>query len=68
MKSNTKSSITLPSEELKLVVMSATLDSGALEKYLAPCTVLSSEGRMFPVSVDYLPRRTRPTAPRSAGP
>jgi ATP-dependent helicase HrpB len=49
--------------DLLLIVMSATLDSGALEKYLAPCTVLSSEGRMFPVTIDYLPRRTGPTAP-----
>lgn len=49
--------------DLLLIVMSATLDSGALEKYLAPCSVLSSEGRMFPVSIEYLPRRTGPTAP-----
>src|SRR5439155_9216121 len=31
--------------DLLIIVMSATLDSGALEKYLAPCVVLSSEGR-----------------------
>src|SRR5205823_7054211 len=43
--------------DLLIIVMSATLDAGALEKYLAPCRVLSSEGRMFPVTVDYLPRR-----------
>ena len=49
--------------DLLLIVMSATLDAGALEKYLSPCTVLSSEGRMFPVSVEYLPRRTGPSAP-----
>jgi len=49
--------------DLLLIVMSATLDSGALEKYLAPCTVLSSEGRMFPVSIDYLPRRAGSAAP-----
>jgi ATP-dependent helicase HrpB len=43
--------------DLLLIVMSATLDAGALEKYLRPCVVLSSEGRTFPVDVNYLPRR-----------
>ena len=51
--------------DLKLAVMSATLNAGELEKYLSTtgpgtdfrCTVLSSEGRTFPVEVDYLPRR-----------
>ena len=36
--------------------MSATLDAGVLRAYLAPCTVLESKGRMFPVDVEYLPR------------
>lgn len=49
--------------DLLIIVMSATLDAGALEKYLAPCAVLSSEGRMFPVAVEYLQRRTGPAAP-----
>src|SRR5436309_11470838 len=49
--------------DLILIVMSATLDSRALEKYLAPCAVLRSEGRMFQVDVDYLPRRLGSTAP-----
>jgi len=40
--------------DLFIIVMSATLDVAAVEKYLAPCTVLSSEGRTFPVSVEYL--------------
>ena len=42
--------------DLKLIVMSATLDAGALRDYLAPCEVLASHGRMFPVAVEYLPR------------
>ena len=42
--------------DLKLAVMSATLDAGLLEKYLAPCTVLSSSGRAFPVEIEYLPK------------
>ncbi len=40
--------------DLKLVVMSATLDAGALEKYLAPCELLTSRGRTFPVDHEYL--------------
>ncbi|HEX7516481.1 MAG TPA: ATP-dependent helicase HrpB [Chthoniobacterales bacterium] len=42
--------------DLKLAVMSATLDAGLVEKYLAPCAVLSSSGRAFPVEIDYLPK------------
>jgi ATP-dependent helicase HrpB len=42
--------------DLKLIVMSATLDAGLLRDYLAPCEVLASAGRMFPVQVEYLPR------------
>ncbi len=40
--------------DLKLVVMSATLDAGALQKYLAPCEILTSRGRTFPVDIEYL--------------
>ena len=42
--------------DLKLAVMSATLEAGLLEKYLQPCAVLTSSGRAFPVDVDYLPK------------
>jgi ATP-dependent helicase HrpB len=42
--------------DLLIVVMSATLDTGALESYLSPCTVVSSTGRTFPVSIEYLAR------------
>jgi ATP-dependent helicase HrpB len=40
--------------DLLIIVMSATLDVGAVQKYLAPCQTLSSEGRAFPVTVEYL--------------
>ncbi len=40
--------------DLMLAVMSATLNAGELEKYLLPCAKLSSEGRMFPVEMEYL--------------
>jgi ATP-dependent helicase HrpB len=42
--------------DLKLVVMSATLDGAALGKYLAPCELLTSRGRTFPVEIEYLDR------------
>ena len=40
--------------DLKLIVMSATLDAAMLKNYLAPCEVLTSQGRTFPVQVEYL--------------
>jgi ATP-dependent helicase HrpB len=43
--------------DLKLIVMSATLDAGLLKTYLAPCDVLVSQGRSFPVRIEYLPKR-----------
>jgi ATP-dependent helicase HrpB len=42
--------------DLRLIVMSATLDAGALQKYLAPCELLTSRGRTFPVDFEYLDR------------
>ncbi|HEY5232012.1 MAG TPA: ATP-dependent helicase HrpB [Verrucomicrobiae bacterium] len=39
--------------DLHLVVMSATLNAGELEKYLKPCATLSSEGRVYPVETEY---------------
>jgi ATP-dependent helicase HrpB len=43
--------------DLIILVMSATLDVAQVkrvDKYLEPCTVLSSEGRTYPVAVEYL--------------
>jgi ATP-dependent helicase HrpB len=42
--------------DLKLAVMSATLDAGLLQKYLEPCDVLSSSGRAYPVAIEYVPK------------
>ena len=42
--------------DLKIIVMSATLDAGALKTYLAPCEVLVSQGRSYPVRIEYLPK------------
>lgn len=43
--------------DLRLVVMSATLDADAVATYL-DCPVLEAHGRAFPVDVSYLPRRS----------
>ena len=45
--------------DLQLVVMSATLDSSRLAKYLAPCPVLTSSGRQYPVGIEYLTKPVR---------
>jgi ATP-dependent helicase HrpB len=49
--------------DLKIAVMSATLNAGELEKYLSPCTTLASEGRTFPVEIEYLPHRVGSNGP-----
>jgi ATP-dependent helicase HrpB len=45
-----------PRPDLKIVVMSATLETGALREYLSPCEVLVSKGRSYPVEIEYLPK------------
>ena len=40
--------------DLNILVMSATLDTARLEPYLAPCDVLTSQGRTFPVHSEYI--------------
>ena len=42
--------------DLKIVVMSATLDTQLLANYLEPCQVLTSSGRTFPVEIEFLKR------------
>ncbi len=43
--------------DLKIIVMSATLDTDALLKYLEPCEIVRSEGRVFSVSIRYIENR-----------
>ena len=43
--------------DLRVLVMSATLDSGAVSVLLGGAPVVSSRGRSFPIDVRYLPRR-----------
>jgi len=42
--------------DLKIVVMSATLETALLTEYLKPVEVLESPGKMYPVTVEYLPK------------
>ncbi|MFO1489715.1 MAG: ATP-dependent helicase HrpB [Kiritimatiellia bacterium] len=42
--------------DLRILVMSATLEMVALREYLAPCRVLTSEGRTFPVTIRHAAR------------
>jgi ATP-dependent helicase HrpB len=44
-------------EDLKLLVMSATLNSEAISKLLGNAPIVKSEGRSFPVSVEYSPAK-----------
>jgi ATP-dependent helicase HrpB len=45
--------------ELRIVVMSATLDPSSIAKYLGDCPIVESEGRLHPVRIDYLRRVER---------
>jgi ATP-dependent helicase HrpB len=49
--------------DLLIVVMSATLQAGLLDRYLAPCAVLTSEGKTFPVETEYLAQRKNDETP-----
>ncbi|MBK7930929.1 MAG: ATP-dependent helicase HrpB [Bryobacterales bacterium] len=41
--------------ELRLVAMSATLDGDRLARHMGGCPVVKSEGRLFPLTVEYTP-------------
>jgi ATP-dependent helicase HrpB len=43
--------------DLRLLVMSATLDVGELSRYLGDAPTVSSKGRLFPLQVTYLGRK-----------
>ncbi len=45
--------------DLKIGVMSATLETGALQKFLEPCALLTSSGRQHPVTIEYLDKPVR---------
>ncbi|MDP6860071.1 MAG: ATP-dependent helicase HrpB [Verrucomicrobiales bacterium] len=45
-------------KDLKIIVMSATLDSQKIAEYLDSCSVVRSEGRAYPVDVVHLNRNS----------
>jgi ATP-dependent helicase HrpB len=53
-------------EDLKLLVMSATIDGARVAKLLGDAPVIASEGRAFPVETYYVGRDTRPIEPQVA--
>jgi ATP-dependent helicase HrpB len=46
--------------DLKLIVMSATLNSESISQYLGGCPIVRSEGRLFDVSISYTPHSALP--------
>jgi ATP-dependent helicase HrpB len=46
--------------DLRLVVMSATLDAGPVAAYLGGARVLRSEGRQYPLEIQYTPHSAAP--------
>ena len=54
--------------DLKLVVMSATLDTAAIARWLGDAPVVESEGRLFPVAIEHAEREDqRPLHVQVAG-
>jgi ATP-dependent helicase HrpB len=51
--------------DLKLVVMSATLQAATVANYLSNCPVVTSQGRTFPVDIRYEPKREDDRWPRA---
>ena len=46
--------------EQRIVVMSATLDAAPIAKFLGDCPILRSEGKLFPLRIDYTPHSAAP--------
>ena len=46
--------------EIRIIVMSATLDAAPIARYLGNCPVLRSEGRLFELSIRHLPYSPEP--------
>jgi ATP-dependent helicase HrpB len=53
--------------DLRIVVMSATLDAGPIAKYLGGCAVMRSEGRQYPLEIEYTPHSAVPLEEQVAG-
>lgn len=54
-------------EDLKLVVMSATLDAEPVAEYLGGCPMIQVESRPYPIELEYRPGSSAPLHERVAG-
>ena len=46
--------------DLRLIVMSATLDAAPVAKYLGDCPILRSEGKLYELAIEYTPHSPAP--------
>ena len=46
--------------DLRIVVMSATLDADSVARYVNACPIIRSEGKVFELSIDHLPYSPEP--------
>jgi ATP-dependent helicase HrpB len=46
--------------DLRLIAMSATLDAAPVARYLGDCPVLRSEGKLYPLTIEYTPHSPAP--------
>ena len=53
--------------ELKVIVMSATLEAGPVARFLENCPVLRSEGKLHPLTIEYTPHSAAPLEEQVAG-
>jgi ATP-dependent helicase HrpB len=45
---------------IRLIVMSATLDAGPVARYLGDCPILRSEGKLYDLAIEYTPHSPAP--------
>ena len=55
----------LARDDLRLVVMSATLETTAVARFLDGCSIVDVPGRLHPVETDYAPSQALPDAVRA---
>ena len=53
--------------DLRLIVMSATLEAGPIAQFLGGCPTLRSEGRLFPLTITHQPYSPAPLETQVAG-
>jgi ATP-dependent helicase HrpB len=46
--------------DIRLIVMSATLDTGSISEFLGGCPILRSEGKLYELAIEYTPHSPAP--------